>query len=624
MFNKIKLRRFKTISLLRAVTLMLMTGILVLMGINIISKSGDRTKISTSDETLEEQKVEQREEIFYIEDQKGNLVLESKADRQYLGDDGFYHLEGNVLIKFLKRAEGEDIVLNGDEVLHDQEENRFILLGKAQITFKDLDIRSSSLEYESDQHVIKTDQRVFFSSDRIKGHGEALVCWEKRKEFKIKNNVYLELIQDKERSKVIQVRGDELFYTQKWGNGYVQGKVKLEFSENTVFTERMEFYLPPNKEFLRSLILKGEVRADLSLNPSSQEAGQKDRYEARADEVFVRFFKYLDTPQRIEAEGNCTVHSINSGLGFDQIGSHQFAVYFNRQGGIEKFFGTHEVLIEQKEETHIRQIRGSEFRLDSSKEVLTVFGGEVQQAQISSRDYDISADEIISPLNSKNLVAQGTIRGVFRQSDPSETGIGIFSSLQPVYVSAENMRYFRDLDRFVFEDDVRMWQGQEMLKSEELVIKKERSGMSASQGVQTVLQTTNNKGKEEKIQISSENMEFDPRDNMIKYQLDCRMEMGEVELTSGSLSIQMQRDSNEVKSITALDSVKVFMGEYEGRGERAVYNLDNESVVLTENPVLLEENGGKTQGDKLTFRMSDDRIIVENRGDERSVTVIKK
>ena len=61
----------------------------------------------------------------------------------------------------------------------------------------------------------------------------------------------------------------------------------------------------------------------------------------------------------------------------------------------------------------------------------------------------------------------------------------------------------------------------------------------------------------------------------------------------------------------------------EGRGEKAKYDLNNNSIEITGNPVFIDKHKGRTEGDKLTFSISDDRITVENKGRDRSITVIK-
>jgi lipopolysaccharide transport protein LptA len=624
MLKKTKTKKIRSALVFKRLTLLLLVLVIVVIGVDIISRSGQKANVSLSDEELKEQKVEQREDVLYLEDEKGRPVLESKADRQYLGEDGFYHLEGDVWIRFLKRAEGEDVVFRGNEILHDREGSRFVLKENAVIQFKDLLIESSYLEYKSKERVMTTDKGVSFSSDRIKGRGQNMICWEREKEIKIQDNVDLELIQDDEGSKVIHVSGDELFYTQKWGNGYMDGHVKVKAGQNSINTERMEFYLPPDRDFLRSMNLKGSVRGDLFLESSSKDGPKVQEYKAEAEGVFIRFFKSLDIPQSIAARGNCLIEAVKEGMGFRRIRSDRFAVGFSRDGEMKEFSGADNVIVEENEGDDIRLIKGHEFSLDSQEETLTVFGWKTQRAEVSSGEYEISADEISSGLDESSLEAKGEITGVFLPSENSKVSIGIFSSSQPVFISSDTMRYLTEQDRFIFKGKVKLWQEQEMLNTEELIIGKEGGELTAVKGVQTIFGFENSKGEKKNIKITSNVMEFNPQDNKISYMQECSLDTEKILLNAESISILMKEGENELEVITAKDTVTVKTGEYEARGEKAVYTLEDEKMVLTGKPVLIEENGGRTNGDKLTFIMADDRIIVENRGDQRSVTVIKK
>ena len=67
----------------------------------------------------------------------------------------------------------------------------------------------------------------------------------------------------------------------------------------------------------------------------------------------------------------------------------------------------------------------------------------------------------------------------------------------------------------------------------------------------------------------------------------------------------------------------IVQQQSEGRGKEAHFDVENEAIVLLGNPVLIDKNRGKIEGDKLTFFLADDRIIVENQGKERSLSVIK-
>lgn len=72
-----------------------------------------------------------------------------------------------------------------------------------------------------------------------------------------------------------------------------------------------------------------------------------------------------------------------------------------------------------------------------------------------------------------------------------------------------------------------------------------------------------------------------------------------------------------------MDDVVIMQEQYQGTGQRAVFDLRKETIELTGNPVLIAENQGRTAGTKLTFFIADGKIVVENKGRERSVTVIK-
>jgi lipopolysaccharide export system protein LptA len=61
----------------------------------------------------------------------------------------------------------------------------------------------------------------------------------------------------------------------------------------------------------------------------------------------------------------------------------------------------------------------------------------------------------------------------------------------------------------------------------------------------------------------------------------------------------------------------------EGKGEKALYDLEQETMVLTGKPKVVDKQKGVIEGDKLTFRLGEGRIQVENKDRERSTTVIK-
>ncbi len=85
----------------------------------------------------------------------------------------------------------------------------------------------------------------------------------------------------------------------------------------------------------------------------------------------------------------------------------------------------------------------------------------------------------------------------------------------------------------------------------------------------------------------------------------------------------MEKEGGKIKTISAEKDVAIVQGNYEGRGKKARYDLENEVITVVGNPVLIDKDKGVIEGSKLTFYMADDRIVIENEDSERSETVIK-
>jgi len=94
-------------------------------------------------------------------------------------------------------------------------------------------------------------------------------------------------------------------------------------------------------------------------------------------------------------------------------------------------------------------------------------------------------------------------------------------------------------------------------------------------------------------------------------------------LTAETVTISLLEGKKELKDLRAGGEVVVSLDRYEGRGGQAVYEPGAETLVLTGAPVLVEKGRGETKGDKLTFRLADDKILIENKGQGRSITDIK-
>jgi lipopolysaccharide export system protein LptA len=186
------------------------------------------------------------------------------------------------------------------------------------------------------------------------------------------------------------------------------------------------------------------------------------------------------------------------------------------------------------------------------------------------------------------------------------------------------MRYFGANRRFLFTGDIKLWQGQEMLMTEELSLFRETGRLTCRKGVATHL-TVQPRPQEEprRLEITSESLVYKPEEFLLSYQDDVKLKVDDITLSARSLFVKVSEEANDMETVIARGTVRILRGAYEALSEEALFDLNKEIIELLGGPVLIDKQKGRIQGDKLTFHLSDDRIVVENSGRERSKTVIK-
>ena len=221
------------------------------------------------------------------------------------------------------------------------------------------------------------------------------------------------------------------------------------------------------------------------------------------------------------------------------------------------------------------------------------------------------------------MSASGNVQVIFDTEEEEEKVVGFFSENKPVFITTQEMRYFASRERFNFSGGNKVWQDKDILSADMLNINKNTGKVTAEGNVSSTFPyVPKDKEEEERVTITAKAMSYDPDKNIVHYQGDNTLKMEDILLKAQSVFIHLDKDEG-IKGVTASEDVVVRQEQYEGQGQRAVFDMEKRTIVLTGNPVLITEDQGRTEGTKLTFFIADGRIVVENRGRERSVTVIK-
>lgn len=603
----------RTLRLVIAGSLLL---VLVVISFYFIARSQRSPKNVLESKHITQQKVEKKEQIVHSEVKGERENLRMRADKHYVGDDGKNHLEGKVEIIDFGKDEGQNVYIYGEEVIYDKSLNHFVLKGQSKVKYKDLTIEAGFFDYYKKREVFKGSKGVNFSSRRLTGYAKVMVYSLGQESLVLRRRVRLE-IRPASGALPLIVKGSRLHYSRHKKTGEVVGKVKLSQGKNKASANSLEFVLAEDEEDLRSITLRGGVKASLVGKEESQR-------EIKADEIYLEGFKELSRVSSLEATGNCRYSSSTPSGSSLFIQGESLSFLFAREGELERFDASQRVsMIEHREETGEERImEGEELSILGKTNVLHIRGSERMRARVSSQDNEIHSEEITIDLENDNLEAKRGVQAVFKGREGKKS-LGFFSKEQPVFISAQEMRYVRAEKRFFFNRDIKVWQQKEMLLSEELTFLEESGNVNCRGGVKSVfVQKMKEKEGEERLEISAEKMNFHPDANLIVFEEKSSLWVRNVDLRAQSISVHLE-EGGEIKTIVAQGEVRIVQETTEGRGERADYELKKETITLTGDPVVMDKDRGMTRGDKLTFHMGDGRITVENKERERSVTVIK-
>jgi len=590
--------------------------IVAVIAVNFISYSNRRPEIKRIENEDPPEKTEKMKRGEFFEEKGGEIPLEGEFDEQFIDEEGLLHAVGNVWFKYKGKYE-----LYADEIVYDQDWTHFLLKGKAKICYEEATLEGSFLEYDKVAGVFKTDENASFSSERITGFAKELIYFIEEERLELKSQVYLELTTRLDSSSPMIIEGERFVYLRANRKGQMEGSVSFSQGKSHGSADFVEFELFPEEEHVRSVLLKGNVVGMLVEDGD----GRIERH-VQADEVKLRAFLNFPKIHAIEAEGHCLFTFLFPSGNSQKGESESLKFVLNRQGGLREFHALGQARLvdvdgETKEE---RVAEGESLVIVEAREGLQIKGSDEYKASLSSKDYEISAKEIILDTEKNNLEATDQVKVILNPGSGENT-MGFFSQDKSIFITADKMRYSAEQKRFLFTGGIKSWQEKGILITEELSVD-QRTGKIECVGQVKSIFTYESKNSQDqgRVEISAQKMSYNPEEKAIIFSGDpCSLKAREVRMTSQSININLGEGQGEMRKFLAKGKVIIIQQQSEGRGEEAHFDVENETIVLLGNPVLIDKNKGKIEGDKLTFFIADDRITVENQGQERSLTVIK-
>jgi lipopolysaccharide export system protein LptA len=548
--------------------------------------------------------------------------IKVKADKFYAGDDKLDHLEGNVEVVDYGQTGGQELTVTADKVDYDQDLTFFKVSGGAKVRDKDSVFESSAFDYDKTREIVRTDQGVVFTSNRLDARARNFLYKKRAATLEFGGDVAIELRPRLATSFPLSVRGQSFIYRRKAKSGRIDGSVRMTHGKSRGSADTLVFLLSDDEQQVKALSLTGSAVATFFRDAAGESGGAGQ--DIRADEIRMVVFPDAQVVSRLKAKGGCVLKLELEAGAQDEIMADTVVIYFDRLGELKDFTasGSARMSLGGGKDAE-RRVRGDSVVYAKKSDVLKADGGAKAPARIDSDRTEVEASSISVGMGSGDMNASGGVKLVLK---PVEDGraVGFFSKDKPVFITCRDLTYAKEKKSFAFREDVRIWQEKDVVLAKEFDILEESGAVSGRGGVKaSFTHKPKDKPAEERLEIAADLMNYVPRSRKIAFEGSCGLTTAALRMTSTSLDVRLKDEGSEMDRLLARGKVVIIQEGKEGRGEDAIYDLKADTVVLTGNPVLIDKEKGVTEGDKLTFHLGDGRITIENKERDRSATVIK-
>ena len=517
----------------------------------------------------------------------------------------------------------QEIIMLADRVDYDEDLNSFRATGRTRIKDRDVFIESPHFDYDREKDVFRTDRGVIISSNRLKASSRSLTYRTLAQTLELEGEIAIEVRAKTETELPLSVFGDKFLYKRIAKSGRVDGNVRMSQGKSQGTARTLVFTLTPDEQWANDLALLGTAK--LLIFKEAAEDATDPGQQVEADEIRLVSFPKESKVSGLSASGSCLMTLSISGGATDKVRGKQIGLAFDRAGDLTDFSASGEARVDLADRPggDERRIFGEKITYHDDGDALLTEGTDRMPARIDSARSEIEAGWILVNQESGDMHSSGAVKLVLK-SGTDDRAVGFFANDKPVFITCKDLVYTKANKRFLFKEGVRIWQDKDVVLANEFEIL-EDSGEVFGRG--EVNASFTHKAKDdregERLAIGADEMSYDPKTKAIKFAGGSSLAANSIRLTSANLSILLEEEGNEMERILASGKVVILQEAREGRGEEATYDLKMDTVVLTGNPVLVDKEKGKTEGDKLTFYLGDGRILIENKERSRSATRIK-
>lgn len=618
-----KKRKILYIYVLRILALSLFLSVFLLIIYFFLISGGIRKtqlRPTLSEQFLPGKKIEQQTKVRFVEF-KGDLGrIEVKAERHLALDEQHYRLEGQVEIHDFGRRPELESWARAEAAVYDVDWTRVVLTGRVSIKRQGVVITADKVIYLRPEESLQAEGDVNLQFKRLYIEAEEMIYSFQDEVTSFKREVKVKWQPETPALAPYKLQSESLFYDRKQHKGRLEGNVHFFQAENRGEAGWAEFLLSDDELYVLRLELGGGVKGE--------GRGEATSISLEASHLLVKPFVNSSRPHALEAGGNCLLRLHNQESETDFAGE-SLTIVLDRWGKLRELKLDQEARWRRQNlaTAEMLESRGEKVVYLPPKSHLEIKSPEKKAASLVSERVIVTAAEMTLNIDTQDLEAREEVQLAIKPAGTKKKKKGhLFSEEKQIYGRAALLLYHWQQHRLVLEKGVRLWQEETSLQAEKVVLDSETQELEAHDGVKMV---AIRKAKREAsplrlVQIAAWQLKYEPTANKLHFVGPCEMGAANWQVKSGEVVIYLAKDSADPERLEAKGKVDLTRNGTKATADRGRYEWEEDVFILEGNPVLEDSRQGKIRGDKLTFHLVDGRIVVENQGRGRSLSVIKK
>ncbi|MBN2370546.1 MAG: LPS export ABC transporter periplasmic protein LptC [Vicinamibacteria bacterium] len=215
-----------------------------------------------------------------------------------------------------------------------------------------------------------------------------------------------------------------------------------------------------------------------------------------------------------------------------------------------------------------------------------------------------------------NLRAMGDVRHVI---DRKEEGL---LGAEGMKISAADFVYDARMRRAQYQGGTYLKSGSDVIRASEIVLSGEspRRRIQAKGEVHSRFRDRAGAENGKRIDVKSREMVYEEADARITYTGDVEFTRDElVTRTSEMLFMDLDK-SGALSSVTAQgEKVEIVNKDRTVQGRKAVFNPQNNTLVIRGDPVVLRDSTNESRGPSLTLDLKTDRVVMDGLNEQRTI-----